>query len=383
MKCRYVVTSILSVVMLFSFQAVCSSPAAAAQTKALKSVSVTKGPSQGEWETVVKNARKEGKVVIYGSVIGDTKQVWTKVVKEKYGLDLEFLQGRGEEIVQKMLSERKAGLKLFDAGIGGLTSYFADVKPGKVVGSIDSLLILGEVKNPANWRIKRIPYLDKEKTAVPLAAMASYYVTVNSNMVKGGEINSYDDLLSPRWKGKIVLNDPTLVGAGNEWFNFMMESNYGPKKGAEYFKKLAAQDLVILRDERLLVESVARGKYPVALGMKRTIMDDFINAGAPIKAIKLSGKAALSSGSLNLFVSDLPPHPNALKVFVNFALGKEAGEMLMKTSGYASERADVSTADLDPTLVPGPNDVVLGAEYNLSKATNMKVAAELFKDLLK
>ncbi len=383
MNFRSVASVILAVTLLFAFQLTCPPQAVASPAKTLKPPSVPKASSQDEWETVVRNARKEGKVVIYGSVIGDTKQAWTKAVKDKYGLNLEFMQGRGSEIAQKMLAERRAGLNFYDVGIGGLTSYFGILKPGKVVGSIDSLVILDEVKNPANWRIKRVPYLDKEKTVMPLAALASYYVGVNSTMVKEGEITSYDDLLNPRWKGKIVLNDPTLSGAGNEWFNFMMVQNYGSERGAEYFRKLAAQDLAIMRDERLQIEAVARGKFPVALGMKRTLLDDFIKAGAPIKALKLTGKAALSSGSLNLYVSDLPANPNAQKVFVNFVLGREAQEILMKTSGYASERSDVSTAGLDPSLVPGPKDEVLGEEYDLMKTANMKVAAELFRNILK
>ncbi len=365
-------------------QAVGLKPAVAAPAKAATSPAAPKAARQDDWDKVVREARKEGKVTVYGDALGDTSPAWKAAFKRKYGIDIDFLMGRGGEMAQKLLSERRAGLKLYDVGIGGPTTFFVVLKPAKVVGSIDPLLLLEEVKNPANWRVKRVPYFDNDKTIIPLASMATFHIAVNPELVKEGEIKSYDDLLNPKWKGKIALNDPTKPGPGNQWFTFLMlPQNYGPKKGVEYVKRLIAQDLVVMRDERLQVESVAKGKYAVAIGMKHTLVAEFANAGAPIKAIKLSGKPCVLSGALNLYVSDAPAHPNAQKVLVNFLLGKEAGDILAKTSGYASERADVSTAGLDPAIIPGPNDVVLGEEYNMAVAKNMKIAGELFRDLVK
>lgn len=383
MKLRFVVPIILALAVLTFPQVFSTKPVAAAQTKSSKPAAATKASSQGEWEAVLKEARKEGKAVVYGDALGGTSGAWRTAFKDRYGLDIEFVLGRGGEMAQKLLTERRAGLKLYDVGIGGPTTYFMVLKPAKVVGSIEPLLILDEVKNPANWRIKRVPYFDKEKTLVPLGSMAMYHLAVNSDVVKDGEIKSYDDLLSSKWKGKIVLNDPTKTGPGNQWFTFvMLPQNYGPKKGVEYIKKLVAQDLAVLRDERLQVESLAKGKYAVAIGMKHTLVKEFANAGAPVKSISLSGKPCLLSGALNLYVSDAPAHPNAQKVLVNFLMGREAGEIQVKTGGYASERSDVSNASLDPIIVPGPSDVVLGEEYNLAVAENMKVAVELFRELV-
>lgn len=386
MKFRYFLSIILTVAMLFAFQAVCNKPAAEAETKSSKASSATKAkaPGQTEWETVVNNARKEGKVVIYGAVLGSARTALSKVVKDKYGLDLDFLSARGGETAERVLRERQAGLKIYDVVMEGTTALFNSLKPAKMIGSIEAVLLLDEVKNPSNWRIGKIPYLDNEKTVVPLASQPSFFIVVNTDMVKEGEIKNYDDLLNPKWAGKILVNDPTTEGPGLTWFHFMMVQNYGPQKGAEYFRKLVANGLSITRDDRLLVESVAKGKFPVAVGPKRTTVLDFAKLGAPVKAPKISGKALVSSGPWNLCVSDAPAHPNAQKVFVNFIMGREAGEILMKASGYASERADVSTAGIvDPALVPGPKDMAQLEEDLLTKEDSKKVAAEIFKEFLK
>src|SRR3970040_1144970 len=76
------------------------------------------------WENLLAEAKKEGKATIYGSATGDTSRELTKGFKKKYGIDLEFVTGRGDEIFEKLLRERRAGLYLADAAIGGASPFF-------------------------------------------------------------------------------------------------------------------------------------------------------------------------------------------------------------------------------------------------------------------
>ncbi len=336
-----------------------------------------------EWETVVQAARKEGRVALYGSVIGDTGGQLNAAFRKKYGIDIEFFQGRGAEIIEKLMTERRAGLYVADVSIGGLTTYFNVTVPANISVSLEPMLMQDEVKDPAKWRAGKIPFLDKKKQVIALVSLASLYISVNKDMVKDGEITSFNDLLDPKWKGKIVINDPSSAGRGNSWFSYMMIQLHGKEKGAEYMKKLVANEPVIQRNERLQVEWLARGKYPVLVGAKPTEFQSFVNAGAPIKWVKVKEAAPLSSGSLNLNAFDKAPHPNAARVFVNWILSREAGEIIAATSGYPSERADVSREKFDPDLVPGPKDVLEDEDYLLQKSVMQKVAADIFKELLR
>lgn len=340
-------------------------------------------PSLGPWETLVVAARKEGAVVIYGSVIGDARDPLVQEFKNKYGIGLEFLQGRGGEIVEKLLTERKAGLYQGDMGIGGLTTFFSTLKPANVPIPLEPLIVSDEVKDATKWRLGKLPFVDKDRTVLALASIAALCVNINTAMVQETELSSFDDLLAPKWKGKVVINDPSLSGFGNDWFSFMLINAYGREKGAQYMNSLKLQDPVIMRDERLQVEAVAKGKYPVILGAKPTVVQTFINAGAPIKSIKVKEGAPVTSGALNLYAFDRGPHPNATKLFINWLLSKEGSEIINRTTGYATERADVSKKDFDQTLVPGPKDPLQDEEYVLAKAEMQKVAAGIFKDLLK
>ncbi len=383
MKLKSVDSIILAVVALLACLAASTEPAAAApQAKTAKAAPAPKTPDPAEWDTLVKNARKEGRVAIYGSVIGNTAGQLQRAFRDRYGINLEFFQGRGAEIIEKLLTERRAGLYVADIGIGGLTTYVGVIAPANIVVPLEPLIVTDEVKDGTKWRAGRIPFLDKKKQVVALAALASLYITVNGTMVKESEITSFNDLLDPKWKGKIVINDPTSSGRGNSWFTYMLLKLHGREKGKEYMKKLVLNQPVVMRDERLQTEWVARGKYPVLIGAKPTVIETFVTAGAPLKWVKVREQAPLSSGSLNLNALQNAPHPNAQKLFVNWILGREAGEIIAKTSGYPSERTDVARTGFDPSLLPGPNDVLEDEDYLLQKSELQKIASEIFKDIL-
>ncbi len=373
----FLVPIILAVAVLFVFPAASAKPAIASQTK------TTKISGQAEWDTTVKEARKEGKVVIYGAGIGDTAGQLKKAFHARYGIDLEFLVGRGNDVVQKVLTERRAGIYSVDIGNGGVTTWFTVIAPANMALSMEPLIMLDEVKDGAKWRLYRIPFMDKEKRVVTVASIRYPYICINTTLVKPNEISSFNDLLDPKWKGKMVISDPSISGTGNNWFAYMMISLYGREKGTEYMKKLILNQPTLLRDERLQVEWVAKGRYPILIAGKPTEVERFLSLGAPLKWVMVKEAPPLSSGSLNFHAYKNAPHPNAQKVFVNWLLGKEAGEIIAKTSGYASERSDVSHAGFDPAMVPRPADALEGEDYLAQKAGMPKIAGEMFREILK
>ena len=73
--------------------------------------------SANEWDDTLAAAKKEGRVVLYASSIGDAKQLLIKGFKNRYGIDLEFILGRSAELVTKMVNERNNGIYAVDAGL--------------------------------------------------------------------------------------------------------------------------------------------------------------------------------------------------------------------------------------------------------------------------
>ena len=334
--------------------------------------------TKAEWDKLIADAKKEGKVVIYAGPIGDAREALTTAFRQKYGISLEILLGRGEELVTKVETERRAGIYSVDIMLHGMTTYFNSVKPKGLTVPITPLLVVPEVLDRSKWRGGRLPFADKEEHLAVLVLGSAPHLLVNTGLVKPGEFKTHQDFLDPKWKGKIVINDPSLGGAGTEWFTFVLMQLMGQEKGTAFMKQLVKQEPALTRDQRLLAEWVARGKYVGAIGTSKATATDLMRADAPGAFADMKDPRPTSSGTGNLMVVDKAPHPNATKLFTNWILSREGATVYSKAHGYAATRTDVSTEGVDPFVIPSADEVILGEEYQKSKGKMRKLAAEIF-----
>jgi len=169
-------------------------------------------------------------------------------------------------------------------------------------------------------------WVDRDQTYIySFQAYLTDSIWYNSTMVTPEEIPSYNDLLQPKWTGKIGFLDPRTPGAGDStWALLWMV------KGEEYLKKLVAQKLFISRDQRVLADNLAKGTSAMVLGLVYYSYLPFITAGLPVKTLPTPKEGTYGTGgSGNLAILKKPSHPNATKVFVNWFLGKEGQEIFM------------------------------------------------------
>src|SRR4029079_16739275 len=91
--------------------------------------------------------------------------------------------------------------------------------------------------------------------------------------------------------------------------------------------KLVQQDLFLSRNLRQIADALAKGKLAITIGLGRSASEPFLSAGWPIKEVPTPKEGLpASSGYGVLGIVKSPPHPNALKVFVNWFLGEEGQE---------------------------------------------------------
>ncbi len=343
------------------------------------------GPAwQARWDTVVKAAKQEGKVLVYTSANPATRQALAAGFEKKFGIAAEFIAGREEEFSQKILSERRAGLFLGDILIGGPSGVFRTLKPEKVLQDVSALLILPEVTDPNLWHGKALPILDQEKQIFSFVSQAATLTAVNTDLVKDNDIKSYKDILDPRWKGKIIMDDPTVAGAASSWTQMML-AIYGPQDGRQFLENLLKQSPVLLRDKRLVVESLARGKYAIAIGADIQTTSDFKKLGSPIRWLKpIEGGQSLAGGG-SVEVLSQPAHPNAAAVFVNWLLSKEGQTIFKDNYGAPSARVDVSTEGIDPAFIPreGEKLVMADEKWYMERPKLMETNKQIFGPLMK
>lgn len=337
------VTLLVSILLLFLFScAPASRVPEVKQTAPSQDVAARpETPSwQVEWEKTLVEARKEGKLVLQTTAVSDIRLAIAQALK-KYGIELESIAGKGAEMAEKTIRERKVGIYAADVNISGFTTTLTQLKPAGVLASWETLLILPDVRDPKMWYKEQLPFSDKDKTILAYAAYPNGDFHINSSMIKPGELNSMMDLLSPKWEGKIIMDDPTVNGRGN---NVM--AAYTIRLGDDYIKQLAKQKPLLTRDKRLIIDWVVKGRYPIGIGVYPDSFAEYQRAGAPISSILFNEAAFLDAGAGFVTFFDRAPHPAASKVFLNWLLSKEGQTMWSKLANAQSARLDVPTDHL-------------------------------------
>ena len=317
---------------------------------------------QSEWESALKGAKKEGKVVIAIPPSAELRKELEPLLKQKFGIEAELIVSRGADSANRIASEFKAGVRYFDMIIQGTTTAMS-LQDGGMLDAVSSYMILPEVKDPKYWWGGHI-WNDNLKTNRFLYSFVANAGTeglfYNAELAKPEEFRSFDDLLNPKWKGKIGLNDPRIGGSGISLWSFMWET-----KGEEYLQKLVQQDLFLSRNLRQIADALAKGKLAITIGLGRAEYDPFISAGLPVKELPRPKEGLpASSGYGVLGIVKDPPHPNTTKVFVNWFLGKEGQEFYAKVMKQGTRRLDVNTKWMRAEGVDAAKDVMTIAEYN-------------------
>ena len=307
---------------------------------------------KSSWEETLAAAREEGKVVISGPPVPELRRVLPAAFKARYGIAVEYIAARGgTEAAARMRAERQAGIHYFDivfAGIQGMALVF---HREKMLQPLRPALQLPEVIDGRNWKKGKLWFADPEEQYIlRLANSVTTMFHINTSQVKPEEIRSVKDLLNPKWKGKIALQDPTISGSGSN-----QAAHLYLQHGDDFIKQLYVdQKPVISRDTRLITDGLARGTYAITLGAEDGKVEALRKEGVPVSILAnltdLYSEVSASFGQVAIM--DSAPHPNAAKVFVNWIASKEGSEVFNRAVGTVPTRSDIDESHLPPEIVP-------------------------------
>jgi iron(III) transport system substrate-binding protein len=337
---------------------------------------------QGEWDKTVKAAEQEGQVAYSGCGSHD----YLNEFQKKYPrIKVVSVAASCSEVVSRTMTERRAGKYLTDVIRFGLSSAHSFYR-AKVLQPIDSAFILPEVKDASKWWQKRHHYSDPESKYlfIPAASVYARFASYNTELVNPGEFKSYWDLLTAKWKGKMVATD-TKTGEGRNGIRFLY---YHPELGPQYLRRLLSeQALTFSRDYRQATDWLAQKRFSLYLFSQS---DDTLNAkeqGLPLQILDTSRlKEAVgldvTGGSYSLM--DKPAHPNAAKILINWMLSRE-GQIALQRDGESagrtdSLRIDIPKSDVHPMM--RRKDGVKYLEMWNPNWMNMKPVEELVSQAL-
>ncbi|MBI4331591.1 MAG: extracellular solute-binding protein [Chloroflexi bacterium] len=336
---------------------------------------------QQDWERTVAASKQEGVVSIYTPAGAAQNGPIRDGFMRAYGIDIEYISGKGAALRERLTRERRAGLYLVDIFFGGASSFITDLMPEGVFEPLKPQLVLPEVLDPTVWYGGNHMYIDREGSyVIALSYSPRWDVAVNTDLVKPDDIRTNKDLLNPKWKGKIVMDDPAISGTGQRWFQMTSRA-----LGYDFMREFVKQEPQLTRDLRQPVEWVARGKYSVVVGASAAIVAEFMGAGAPVRYIETSD--VVSAGSFHpMGLMNKAPHPNAAKVYINWLLTREGQTVHSKAYAMQSSRLDVPTDGLPPEMVRRPGVTYLNGdseEILLDRPAAEKEAQRIFGALLK
>lgn len=311
-----------------------SPPVTATAAPVVKAPSTS--PQQSEWDKTLTSARSEGAVTLYTTFAPpELRSAMTRAIKEKYGIRMEWVVSAGATNAERIRTEQRAKAYVADVWWTGFSVLLT--KELRNIGGLASFAPPVVLEEPGVWKGKGIYTITDKGDALAVTQQKGIFPVVNTKVLRAEEYpRSYKDLLAPKWKGQIVMHDPTVPGGGNIAFNIADR-----EVGREYWERMAGQNIAFIRDYGEVGRRVATGEAAIALGLTPNQYISFLAANAPIRPISVAEGAYITS--LPWYAINNAPHPNAAKVLINWALTREGQSVISQFTGDDSIRKDVET----------------------------------------
>jgi iron(III) transport system substrate-binding protein len=261
-------------------------------------------PDKERETKILEGAKREGKVVYYGTTAVDHIQRVFAEFKKKYPfMEVADYRSGTVNVYNKVATEARA--KRYDVDV-------IDLEPGEVY-AISKAGLIDPYLSPSRKGIAP-EFMDKQgywTTFYHLAVVLGY----NTDKVKKDESpKSYEDLLDPKWKGRMSLDQTDMA-----LFGTLLEY-WGWEKGLAYFRKLAENDPSMRRGKTLQAQILGAGEVHISpwlygyrpLQMKRE--------GAPVDISLL--KPVLSVPTYLLMAKNAS-HPHSAALFIDWALSRD------------------------------------------------------------
>jgi ABC-type Fe3+ transport system substrate-binding protein len=316
------------------------------------------GLSAAERKTFLEEgAKKEGELVFYTSLsLTDYPKIMPHFEKSYPFIKTNTYRATPSGVFTRVDTEARAGRSAVD-----------------VVGSAPVEM----------WQLKlrklSTAYLSPERKALPSGSydaegywqafeVTPLVLAFNTKQVSVNEApRSYQDLLNPKWKGKMSLGTEDYP-----WFNIMLDT-MGNKKGTEYLQALAKQDLQMPGSSSVMrVQLMLAGESAIAIAARGRRVTEYKQQGAPADLRILDPYA----GEPNLVaLMQRSPHPYSALLFIDWILSEEGQTRLADAAGRIAIRKGIKHKPwvqelfqkdfvfLSPSSI-GPNLTAVIDQYN-------------------
>ena len=320
-------------------------------------------------ERLIEGAKKEGAVVFYSAmIVNQALRPLADAFMKKYPfVKMTYWRSDTEEIVAKVNAEVRANNQLVDViegtGVGELAIQMNLVQP------YFTPLLEDYPK----------AYRDPKELWTP--TRVSYFGTAyNTKLVPADQVpKTYEDLLDPKWKGKMAWRIGT--SSGTPLFLANLRIAWGEAKAMAYFDRLKEQKIINFGSgsARTLVDRVMAGEFPIGLNIFAHHPLISKAKGAPVNTVLHDPVPATSA---SMVVARNTKHPHAALLLVDFILSKEGQQILAKAEYYPA-RPDTPPLDISAPVVPKnagvPENFITPEDLNKYTESSQAIWQEKFR----
>lgn len=313
-----------------------------------------------------KNGSTEKKLVVYSSSGDELLNAAVSLFEEKYGIEVEVIQGGTGELLARLSAEKEAPFADIILG-GGESSYteYRDVFEDYV--SKNDKELIEEFKNTTGFCTN--------------FSLDGAVLLVNTDLIGDIEVKGYKDLLNPKLRGKIASADPTASSSALMQIENMLIDfgGFEAEEGWDYIKQLLTNlDGKMQSGSSAVWKSVADGEMLVGLTYEEAALN-LVKSGANVKIVYPEEGTLFTSGTTGIIKNC--PHLENAKLFIDFMLSKEMQSVLATQIGNRPVRKDAELSDI---IVPTTSikTVILDQKYiNEHKKDIIDKFVEIFQSL--
>ena len=296
-------------------------------------------PAAEREAALIKEARNEKTVIWYAPMNREDLRQFTAGFEAQYPfVQVEILTGGPQSLLNRILTERRAGKDNFDT-LNIRSSALYTLKKAGAIARYES----------PQRRGLRSGFYDKEGYFNGLWASLMVYLFNNKQISRAQAPKSIDDLLQAKWKDKMGMDQDA-----DDYIAALLDY-YGDEKGKQIARALGAQQLNIRKGRTLVSQLVAAGEFPIQIDAHHHEAVALRQAGAPVDYVFPEPFIPVKSVSA-FVISSHSPHPHAAALLVDFMLSKKGQEIAFKQRRWPAYK-ELATGGPDDvgnrkTLVP-------------------------------
>lgn len=312
-------------------------------------------------------ARAEGEVLLYTSLVVQQAAEPIKAGFEgKYPfIKMTFVRAGSAQLVQRVLAENRARANKSDVVIAGAGPALAQTGFAQPFASPELATYPKDHIGPNNiYAPTRFSYQG---------------IGFNTRLVKPEEApKTYEDLLDPKWRGKMVWSNSQETGA--PFFITQIRQIMGEDKGLAYLKKLGQQKIAVQSASiRSVLDQVIAGEYAIGISMALHHIAISESKGAPVGG---TAPDPVMARAEYLVLMKAAPHPHAAMLLTDFVLGED-GQRILAKAKYFPARPDVPPRPEMRAYVPrnmGKKESIVDDDVmNRERARSTELFHQLFE----